>query len=233
MVTIAAESETRFRPQLVFGHPRALIFLAGTELWDRISFHSMQALLVLYMVDQLLLPGHVENVAGIAGFRAVIEGVTGPLSTQAFASQVFGLYVGLANLSPVLGGWLGDRFLGRRFAVTLGAVLMTAGHFFMAFDQSFLLAMLLLVLGAGGLRGNLTPQVGELYAKEDRRRNSAFQIYYSMVNFGAAVGPLVTGALGQSYGWHTAFGLRASACWWGLCSISRKTAFARRNRGAV
>src|SRR5689334_21865588 len=100
MATIASRSNTHVSAQLVFGHPRALIFLAATELWDRISFQSMQALLVLYMVEQLLLPGHVENIAGFAGFRTVIEAVTGPLSTQALAAQVFGLYVGLANLSP-------------------------------------------------------------------------------------------------------------------------------------
>ena len=79
----------------LFGHPRALWVLAGTELWDRISFHGMQALLVLYMVGALLLPGHVEHIVGFAGFRAAIEGVTGHLSVQALATQIFGIYVGL------------------------------------------------------------------------------------------------------------------------------------------
>jgi POT family proton-dependent oligopeptide transporter len=189
----------------IFGHPRGLVVLAGTELWDRISFHGMQALLVLYMVGQLFLPGHIETIVGFKAFRAVIEAATGPLSVQALASQIFGIYVGLVYFTPVLGGVLGDRVLGRSATVTLGALLMTAGHFCMAFDQSFLLAMLLLILGAGCLRGNLMPQVAELYAPEDRRRAVAFQLYGSMINLGAFIAPVVTGALGQAYGWHTGF----------------------------
>ncbi|THD61189.1 peptide MFS transporter [Phenylobacterium sp.] len=190
----------------IFGHPRGLVVLAGTELWDRISFHGMQALLVLYMVGQLFLPGHIERIVGFADFRAAIEEVTGPLSVQALASQVFGLYAGLVYLTPVIGGWLGDRWFGRKAMVTLGALLMTAGHFCMAFDQSFLLAMLFLILGAGALRGNLIPQVGELYRRDDDRRDVAFQLYYSMINLGAFIAPVFTGALAQAYSWHFGFG---------------------------
>ena len=91
------------------GHPRGLIFVGGTELWERISFHGMQALLTLYMAEQLLLPGHIENVAGLAGLRAAIESVTGPLSTRALATQIFGLYIGFVYFTPMVGGWLGDR----------------------------------------------------------------------------------------------------------------------------
>ncbi len=189
-----------------FGHPPGLSVLAATELWDRISFHGMQALLVLYMVGQLLLPGHVENIAGFAGFRAAIEHLTGPLSVQALASQVFGLYVGLVALTPLLGGVIGDRWLGRRWTIALGALLMTAGHFCMAFDQAFLVAMLLLILGSGLLRGNLSPQLGELYPAKDRRRAVAFQIYGATVNLGAFIAPLLTGTLGVAYGWHFGFG---------------------------
>ena len=202
MTTAGASAQGR----TVFGHPRGLVTVASTELWDRISFHGMQALLVLYMVEQLLLPGHVEHIAGFATARAIIESVTGPLSVQALASQIFGLYVGLVYFTPVFGGLLGDRVLGRTGAVTLGAALMTAGHFCMAFEQSFLLALLLLILGAGTLRGNLAPQLGELYSKEDRRRGIAFQIYGSAVNLGAFIAPLVTGILQQAYSWHLAFG---------------------------
>jgi POT family proton-dependent oligopeptide transporter len=190
----------------VFGHPRGLVVLAATELWDRISFHGMQALLVLYMVGQLFLPGHLERIVGFTAFRGAIEAVTGPLSTQALASQIFGVYVGLVYLTPVFGGWLGDRWFGRKAMVSLGAVLMTAGHFCMAFDQSFLLAMLFLILGAGALRGNLIPQVGELYRQDDDRRDVAFQLYYSMINLGAFIAPVVTGALAQAYSWHVGFG---------------------------
>jgi len=192
-----------------FGHPAGLGVLAGLEVWDRISFYGMQSLLVLYMVGQLLLPGHVENISGFAGFRGALESVLGPLSTQALASQIFGLYVGLVALTPLIGGFLGDRFLGRRNSIIIGALSMAAGHLALAFDQSFLLALLLLIIGAGFVRGNVAPQIGELYSPEDRRRGVAFQIYGSVINFGAFVAPLVTGALGQAYGWHIAFGFAA------------------------
>jgi proton-dependent oligopeptide transporter, POT family len=205
MTAIAGEIDVLPQPRTVFGHPRGILTIAGTELWDRVSFHGMQALLVLYMVDQLLLPGDVERIAGFGAVRAAIESVTGPLSVQALATQIFGLYVGFVYVTPVFGGLLGDRVLGRRRAVALGALLMTAGHFCMAFDASFLLALLLLILGAGTLRGNLAPQLGELYDAADRRRNTAFQIYGSAVNLGAFIAPLITGQLAQSYGWHVGF----------------------------
>ena len=203
-------------PALLFGHPRALAFLAGTEFWDRVSFHGMQALLTLYLVDQLLLPGHVERVVGFAGFRAAIEAVTGPLSTQALATQIFGLYVGFALFAPILGGAIGDRWLGRTRSVVLGAVLMTFGHLAMAFDQSFLLAMLLLIIGTGFLRGNLAPQVGDLYDRDDRNRTVAFQIYGAAVNLGAFLAPIVTGALAQQVSWHAGFAVAAIGMMIGL-----------------
>jgi POT family proton-dependent oligopeptide transporter len=190
----------------IFGHPRGLLVLAGTELWDRISFSGMQAILVLYMVERLFLPGHIDHITAFTGFRHGIESVTGPLSSQALASQIFGLYVGLIYFTPTFGGFVGDRFLGRSRSVTLGALLMTAGHFCMAFEASFLAALLLLIVGAGFLRGNLTPQVAELYGPDDRRRPVAFQVYFSMVSLGAFVAPLVTGALSQFYDWDIAFG---------------------------
>jgi POT family proton-dependent oligopeptide transporter len=189
-----------------FGHPRGLAFIAGTEFWERISFHGLQALLVLYMVDRLLRPGHVEHILGFARFRAGLESVTGPLSVQALATQIFGLYVGLAYFMPVIGGALGDRVIGRRRAVALGAFAMTAGHFCMAFDQSFLLALVLLVAGAGLLRGNLASQLGDLYSRNDHRRERGFQTYYFMLNFGAFVAPLVTGVLAVHLGWEYGFG---------------------------
>jgi POT family proton-dependent oligopeptide transporter len=184
-------------PDEAFGQPRGLWVLAGTELWERISFHGMQALLVLYMVGALLLPGHVEHVAGFAGYRAAVEAVTGPLSVQALAAQTFGLYVGLIYFTPVIGGAVGDRWLGRRTSVIVGGLLMTAGHFSLAFDRSFLLALLLLILGAGLLRGNLPAQVKSLYADGDRRSADAFQIYYVGINLGAFIAPIVTGALAK------------------------------------
>ena len=158
-----------------FGHPRGLWVLAGTELWDRVSFHGMQAILTLYLVSELFLPGHIEHVAGIGPFRAAVEAVTGPLSLQAFATQTFGIYIAMVYATPLLGGWIGDRFLSRRLTVALGALSMTIGHFCLAFDWSFLIGMLLLACGAGLLRGNLQPQVKALYPAGDRRQGEAFQ----------------------------------------------------------
>jgi len=192
----------------LFGQPRGLAFLAATELWDRISFHGMQALLVLYMTGQLLLPGHVERIAGFAAFRGAIEAVTGPLTVTALAAQIFGLYVGLVYFMPVVGGWIGDR-AGRRRTVALGAGLMTLGHLAMGFDASFLLALALLIFGAGCLRGNLAAQVGDLYASGDARRDAGFQLYFIGINLGAFIAPIVCGFLGAAYGWHVAFGFAA------------------------
>jgi len=217
-VAVAAGGPANRRDLL--GHPRGLFIIGCTELWERISFHGMQALLILYMVEQLLLPGHVENIVGFKGLRTVIEAVTGPLSAQALGSQIFGLYVGFVYLMPVFGGLLGDRLLGRRRAVALGALLMTAGHFCMAFEAPFLAALLLLITGAGLLRGNLASQVGDLYSADDRRRESAFQIYYTALNSGAFIAPLITGVLAQSYGWHFGFGFAGCGMLIGLLIYS-------------
>ena len=195
--------------QTFLGHPRGLAYLAFTEAWERFSYYGMSALLVLYMVNQLLLPGHVEHVAGFAGFRATIEGIFGPLSTQALASQIFGLYSGFVYFTPVFGGWLGDRF-GQRNAVIVGALSMSGGHLAMAFDQSFLLALLLLIIGSGLLKGNISAQVGSVYPPEDEeRRARGFAIFSTGINFGAVVGPLLCGFLGERYGWHIGFGAAA------------------------
>ena len=192
------------------GHPRGLAYLAFTEAWERFSYYGMSALLVLYMVNQLLLPDHVEHVTGFSGFRRGLESLFGPLSTQALASQIFGLYSGFVYFTPVLGGWVADRWIGQRKAVVLGALSMSAGHIAMAFDESFLLALLLLVAGSGLLKGNISAQVGGLYpADEDARRTRGFAIFSTAINFGAVVGPLVCGFLGSRYGWHIGFGTAA------------------------
>jgi proton-dependent oligopeptide transporter, POT family len=191
------------------GHPRGLAYLAFTEAWERFSYYGMSALLVLYMVSQLLLPGHVEHVAGFATFRTMIEGTFGPLSTQALASQIFGLYSGFVYFTPIIGGWLGDR-IGQRSAVVIGGLAMSGGHLAMAFDQSFLLALLLLIIGSGLLKGNISAQVGGLYAVEDEeRRTKGFAIFSTGINFGAVAGPLLCGFLGERYGWHLGFGAAA------------------------
>jgi len=108
----------------LFGHPKGLFYLAFTEAWERFSYYGMTALLVLYMVNQVLLPGHVENIAGFEGFRAAIESVVGPLSPLALASQLFGLYTGFVYFTPVLGGMIADRWIGQRNTVVIGALPM-------------------------------------------------------------------------------------------------------------
>jgi proton-dependent oligopeptide transporter, POT family len=191
----------------LFGHPKGLFFLAFTETWERFSFYGMAALVVLYMVDQLLLPGHVEHIAGFAGFRAAIEMVVGPLSPQALASQIYGLYAGFVYFTPLFGGLIADRWIGQRNAVVTGALLMSAGHIAMAFDQSFLVALALLVTGSGFLKGNISAQVGALYLPdEEARRARGFVIFSTGINVGAVCGPLLCGGLAQIYGWHAGFG---------------------------
>ena len=188
------------------GHPRGLAYLAFTEAWERFSFYGMQSLLVLYMVQSLFLPGQMENVAGMAAYRGALEAVLGPLSPQALAGQTFGLYAGLVYFTPLIGGWVADRWLGAKKTVVVGVLLMTAGHAAMVFDQSFLLA-LLLILGSGALKGNIAAQVGQLYAAQDTRRTTAFAIFSLSINVGAIFGPLVCGLLAQVYGWHYGFGV--------------------------
>lgn len=193
--------------RVFLGHPRGLGYIAFTEAWERFSYYGMQTLLVLYMTKQLLLPGHVENIGGFTAFRAALErSYGGPLSVVALASAIFGLYTGLVYLTPIMGGFIADRWLGRTRTVTIGALLMAAGHFLMAFDFSFLLALLCLLCGVGCFKGNLASQVGTLYKPEDLRRADAFQIYYLFINGAVIAAPLIAGTLGEVYGWHYGFG---------------------------
>ncbi len=192
------------------GHPKGLFYLAFTEAWERFSYYGMTALLALYMVNQLLLTGHVEQIAGFAGFRAAVESLVGPLSTQALASQIFGLYSGFVYFTPLLGGMIADRWIGQRNGVVIGALSMSAGHIAMTFDKSFLAALLLLVIGSGFLKGNISAQVGALYPREDEaRRTRGFIIFSTAINIGAVFGPLLCGLLAQVYGWHYGFGVAA------------------------
>src|ERR1022692_470426 len=203
------------------GHPRGLGYIAFAEAWERFSYYGMQALLVLYMVGRLLHPGHIERVAGVlymvgrllhpghiervagfAPFRHLLEGIyRGPLSVTALASAIFGLYTGLVYLTPIGGGLIADRLLGRTRTITIGALLMAAGHFLMAFDFTFLIALSCLLTGVGCFKGNLASQVGALYATGDNRRADAFQIYYLFINGGVIAAPLIAGTLGEVYGW--------------------------------
>ncbi|PRC91575.1 peptide MFS transporter [Solimicrobium silvestre] len=191
-----------------FGHPRGLAYISFAEAWERFSFYGMQTLLVLYMVQQLLLPGHIEHITGFTAFRAFIEYIYGgTLSTVALASAIFGLYSGFVYLTPIVGGLIADRWLGKTTTITIGALLMAAGHFLMAFDFSFLIALLCLLCGVGCFKGNLASQVSELYSPSDMRRADAFQIYFLFINAAVIAAPLIAGTLGEVYGWHYGFGV--------------------------
>src|SRR5689334_17844471 len=138
----APASDTSQRLDRAFlGHPKGLGFLAFTEAWERFSYYGMQTLLVLYMVKYLLLPGHVEGIIGF-GFFQHLYGVTG----QPLASRIFGTYTAFVYLTPIFGGLLADRWLGRRRTIAIGALTMAFGHFLMAFEATFLIALLCLIL---------------------------------------------------------------------------------------
>jgi POT family proton-dependent oligopeptide transporter len=190
-----------------FGEPAALGYLAFTEAWERFSYYGMTALLALYMSKALLIPGRVEHIAGFAAFRAGLAHLFGPMTTLALASQILGLYTAFVYFTPVLGGIVADRFTGRRAAVVIGAVLMSAGHIAMAFDASFLVALGLLIVGCGLLKGNISTQVGQLYPEDDGEgRTRGFAIFSMGINVGAVAGPLLCGLLAQIWGWHVGFG---------------------------
>jgi POT family proton-dependent oligopeptide transporter len=202
----------------LFGHPRGLTVLATTEMWERFSFFGMQALLMLYMTKYLLLPEHARDVLGLAAYRSGLEAVVGKLSDLAFAGQTYGIYSGMIYLAPILGAWLGDRVLGRTRTITIGCLLMAAGHLAMASEALFLGALTLLVLGSGCLLGNMLAQVGLLYAPEDQRRTRAFGVYLITLNIGALTAPLVIGTLGEKVSWHLGFGAAGAGMLIGLAT---------------
>ena len=223
----------------LFGHPRALSFLFATEMWERFSYYGMRALLVLYMVEYLLKPAQAGHVLGLAGFKAALEALFGPLDVQPLASQIYGFYTGLVYLTPIFGGLIADRVLGQRRTVILGAALMAAGHFMMAFEHLFLLALLVLILGNGCFKPNISTQVGALYPEGDRRRDRAFSIFYVGINLGAFFSPLVCGTLGEQVGWHWGFAAAGIGMTTGLIIYLAATptlpkdAFARRQAPAA
>ncbi|MGI4748699.1 MAG: peptide MFS transporter, partial [Janthinobacterium lividum] len=186
------------------GHPRGLAVLALTEGWVGFSFYGMQSLLVLYMTGQLLRPGHVEHVWGFGGFRVVLGVLMGPLTGAALASAIMGLYAASIWATPILGGLVADRLLGRTRTIVLGSVLMTAGHFLLAFDSTFLVALTCLIAG-NGCTGCLKAQVGALYGPADTRRPDAFQLYSLSVSIAVVLSPLICGTLGERYAWHWGF----------------------------
>ena len=164
-----------------FGQPRGLTVLFLTEMWERFSFYGMSALLVYYMTKQLHF-------------------------TQADASLIYGLYTGGVFLTPIAGGYLADRWLGRRLAIVIGGSLMAVGHFALSWEAMFYPSLVLIALGNGLFLPNLPSQVGDLYAEDDPRRGGAYNVYYVGVNLGGLLAPLACGTLGEVYGWHWGFG---------------------------
>lgn len=192
----------------IFGHPRGLWYLAFTEAWERFSYYGMQALLALYLTKYLLEPARIQGVIGFEHVRAFFGGIDG----QPLASAIVGTYFALVYLTPIAGGFIADRRLGKRRTVLLGAVTMAFGHFLMASEAQFLFALLALVIGVGLFKGNIASQVGALYKPQDLRRADAFQIFYLGINAGVIAAPLIVGTLGETVGWHWGFGAAGSAC---------------------
>ncbi|MBB3034236.1 peptide MFS transporter [Alteriqipengyuania lutimaris] len=182
---------TRPQPEVI-GHPKGLFLLFMAEMWERFSYYGMRALLIFYLVQHWLF-------------------------TDSEASVIYGAYTALVYITPVVGGFLADRFLGQRKAVLFGAVLLTFGHFFMAFEGDggqadatiniFWLALALIIVGSGFLKANISVMVGQLYPRTDIRRDPAYTIFYMGINVGAATASIICGFLGQTVGWAYGFGL--------------------------
>ena len=164
-----------------FGQPRGLTILFLTNMWEQFSYFGMRALLVYYMTKQLLIG-------------------------QAQSSFIYGTYTACAYFTPIVGGVIADRYLGKRKAVIIGASIMALGHFMMAFETLFYFALGAIALGNGLFLPSLPSQVGDLYRREDPRRGWAFNIYYVGINIGGFLAPLICGTLGELYGWHYGFG---------------------------
>jgi proton-dependent oligopeptide transporter, POT family len=171
-----------------FGHPRGLATLFFTEMWERFSYYGMRALLVLFM--------EIEVSKGGMG----IDNKT--------ATAIYGLYTMLVYLMALPGGWLADNFFGLRKAVFYGGCLITLGHFCLAFPstETFFVGLLLIILGTGFLKPNISSMVGQLYTSDDQaRRDAGFSIFYIGINIGATIAPIITGFLGEKINWHYGF----------------------------
>jgi len=182
-VTAAATAtDTRF-----FGHPRGLSTLFFTEMWERFSYYGMRALLILFMTAPLAAGGLAFDTAT--------------------AGAIYGLYTSMVYMTTLPGGWVADRLIGQRRAVLYGGIIIAAGHFCIAFSSmsTFYLGLFLIVIGTGLLKGNVSVIVGQLYTKEDVRRDAGFSIFYMGINLGAFAAPIVCGYLGQRVSWHTGF----------------------------
>jgi POT family proton-dependent oligopeptide transporter len=187
-------------------HPLALYFLFFTEMWERFSYYGMRALLVYYMMKHILLPEWKDQVLGHAAIMGGLQKVFGTMDLDAQSSQIYGLYTAFVYLTPLLGGMIADRFIGQRKSVYIGGLIMAAGQFVLMSDRLFYPGLLLLIIGNGFFKPNISTQVGSLYAQGDARRDRAFMIFYVGINVGALLAPLVCGTLGEKVGWSYGFG---------------------------
>ena len=174
-----------------FGQPRGLTVLFLTNMWEQFSYYGMRALLVYYMTKELLF-------------------------TQGHSSFVYGAYTACAYFTPIVGGVIADRVLGKRRAVVLGASIMAAGHFMMAFEPLFYVALAVIALGNGLFLPSLPSQINDLYKAGDPRRGWAYNVYYVGINIGGFLAPLICGTLGEFYGWHYGFGAAGIGMFAGL-----------------
>jgi POT family proton-dependent oligopeptide transporter len=184
------------------GHPAGLTTLFFTEMWERFSYYGMRALLMLFMV------------------KTAAEGGLG-FDTKS-AAAIYGTYTMSVYLLTILGGFIADNFIGARRAVLVGGIIIATGHFTMAFGsiETFYAGLVLIAVGTGLLKPNISTMVGSLYRPTDERRDAGFSIFYMGINIGAFLAPLVTGYLAQSEGWRaqlTAWGLNPATSWhWGF-----------------
>ena len=171
------------------GHPPALFILFFTEMWERFSYYGMRALLVLFLVTSLIDGGWAWE--------------------RREALQLYAVYTGLVYLTPIIGGWIADKFTGYRKAVIIGAIIMTAGHACMAAETHafFYTGLACLILGNGLFKPNISSIVGQLYTNEGSKKDAAYTIFYMGVNAGAFLGILLCGYIGEKVGWSYGFGL--------------------------
>jgi POT family proton-dependent oligopeptide transporter len=205
--TDIAENETG--PQL-FGHPRGLTYLFTTEMWERFSYYGMRAILVLYLTNFLLLHPAVDGIVAYGPVKHLLELIFNaghPLGIQPLSSAIYGAYTALVYLTPFFGGMIADRWIGQRYSVIIGGVIMAIGEFTLMLPSMVFVGLLLLIVGNGFFKPNISTQVGNLYKSGDSRIDRAYSIFYVGINVGAFFSPLVCGSLGEDphYGYHWGF----------------------------
>jgi len=193
------------KERTLFGHPIGLSYLFTTEMWERFSYYGMRAILIYTLVNYLLLLPTAESVIGYHALKHIFELVYNgglPLAPQPLSSLIYGHYTAFVYFTPVIGGFIADRWLGQRNSVIIGAIIMAIGEFTLMSPHLFFLGLLLLIIGNGFFKPNISTQVGNLYKPGDRRIDSAFSIFYLGINLGAFFSPWVCGGLGAYYGYH-------------------------------